>query len=198
MSKFICKWHQILSLFTVNVLTLPESLSCSQSQCVPAAQSAALMRRSHQVQAQNHKRSLALSPSPLKPKAPRHCSLFRVFFHLSVFQRLLPSVRSHHPASLENKVFNSLCAVWKHKVRHFPLVEGKGHDPGWKRLKGSRGLWVLWECFSTPDPALCRYRGQDTCRVFIITWSFVMLFKFWASSKQTSQLVYFPAALFFL
>ncbi len=86
--------------------------------------------------------------------APRHHSLFRVFFHLSVFQRLLPSVKAHHPASLENKVFNSLCFVWKHKVRRFPLVEGKGHDPGWKRLKRSQGPWALWECFSTLDPAL--------------------------------------------
>ncbi len=190
MSKRFCKWHQILSLLTVNVLTLPESLSCSQSECVPAAQSPALMRRSHQLQAQNHKRSLALSPSPLKPIDPRHRSLFRVFFHL------LPSVRAHHPASLENKVFNSLCVMWKHKVRRFPLVEGKGHDPGWKWWKCSQGPWALWECFSTLDPALCHYRDLDTCRVFIITWSFVLLFKLWASSKQTSLLIYFPAAPF--
>lgn len=153
---------------------------------------------------QNHKLSHTFSPSPLKPEAARHSSLFRVFFHLRVFQRLLrrsePIILLHWrtktlipSAPCENSPLP--------KVRRSPLVEGKGHDlgstsPGRKRLKAPLGPWAIWECFSTPEPALCHYRGQNTYSVFIKMWSCVLLFKLWASSKQTLQLIYCPSALF--
>lgn len=150
---------------------------------------------------QNHKRSLALSPSP-----SRHSSLFRVFFHLSIFQRLLcrsePIILLHWrtkslipSAPCENSSLQ--------KVRRSPLVEGKGHDlgstsPGWKCLKAPQGPWVIWECFSTPEPALCTTEAKTHTVCSSKMWSCVLLFKLWASSKQTSQLIYCPAALFFL
>ncbi len=45
-------------------------------------------------------------------------------FTSSVFQRLLPSVRAHHPASLENKVFIPSVPCENTRWDAFPLVEG--------------------------------------------------------------------------